>query len=331
SIFHKQGTRFWQVSYYDGNGQQVQESSKSEKKSVAEALLRDRLLKAEQGLPVAEMKSWKYEDAREAFIRDSKVKGNRGLKKYKRRDGEPWALMHLDKFFKGRLMKTITTDTIHDFIEDRLDAGKANGTVNRIVAALSRMLHIGVRDGKLARVPHIPKLDESAAVRTGFVEDPEFKKIRKALPKKLHPLMLFLYTTGCRVGAAKAIRWNQIEERAGKMYVRLPEVQVKNKEPLLLRLTNELAALLRKLPRSGPVFDATNLRRAWDAAIIEIALPDLLVHDLRRSGARNLVAAGVPESVVMQIGGWKTASVFRRYNIVSTKDLDRAMDALEGK
>jgi len=329
SIFRKQGTRFWQISYYDSNGVQVQESSKSEKKSVAEALLRDRLAKAEQGLPVAEMKSWKYEDAREAFIKDSKVKGNRGLKKYKRRDGEPWSLMHLDKFFKGRLMKTVTTDTIHDFIEDRLDAGKSNGTVNRIVAALSRMLHIGVRDGKLARVPHIPKLDESAAVRTGFVEDDVFNKVRKALPKNLHPLLLFLYTTGCRVGAAKAIKWSQIEERDGKMYVRLPSVQVKNKEPLLLRFTNELAALLRKLPRSEPVFDATNLRREWDAAIIKIALPDLLVHDLRRSGARNLSSAGVPESVIMKIGGWKTASVFRRYNIVSTKDIDRAMDALE--
>jgi integrase len=89
--------------------------------------------------------------------------------------------------------------------------------------------------------------------------------------------------------------------------------------------------LLRSMTRKGHVFDATNLRRAWDAATISIGLPDLLVHDLRRSGARNLRKAKVPESVIMQIGGWKTASMFRRYGIVSTEELDAAMDALEAK
>jgi hypothetical protein len=33
-----------------------------------------------------------------------------------------------------------------------------------------------------------------------------------------------------------------------------------------------------------------------------------------------LRAAGVPESVVMAMGGWKTAAVFRRYAVVSSAD-----------
>jgi hypothetical protein len=60
-------------------------------------------------------------------------------------------------------------------------------------------------------------------------------------------------------------------------------------------------------------------------------LPNLLIHDFRRSAARNLRAAGVAEIVVMQIGGWKTASVFRRYAIVNNRDKFTAMDALEQK
>jgi len=55
----------------------------------------------------------------------------------------------------------------------------------------------------------------------------------------------------------------------------------------------------------------------------------LIPHDMRRSGAKALRAAGVPESVIMSIGGWRTASMFRRYAIVSTADNIDAMEKLE--
>jgi integrase len=55
----------------------------------------------------------------------------------------------------------------------------------------------------------------------------------------------------------------------------------------------------------------------------------LIPHDMRRSGAKALRAAGVPESVIMSIGGWRTASMFRRYAIVSKADNIDAMERLE--
>ena len=60
-----------------------------------------------------------------------------------------------------------------------------------------------------------------------------------------------------------------------------------------------------------------------------LGLPGLLVHDLRRSAAKALRKAGVPESVIMATGGWKTASMFRRYAIVSSADQRDAMEKLE--
>jgi integrase len=128
---------------------------------------------------------------------------------------------------------------------------------------------------------------------------------------------------------ATQITWDMVSTDCRVLHIRA-EI-CKNREPLTLALTSELVALLKKhLRKSGaPVFDVTNLRREWERATAAVKMPELLIHDLRRSEARNLRSSGVAETVIMQIGGWKTANVFRRYAVVAEDDISKAMAALE--
>jgi hypothetical protein len=108
--------------------------------------------------------------------------------------------------------------------------------------------------------------------------------------------------------------------------------------PLALALTGQLLALVARrwalrVSESPFVFHRSGRRfvrfdTAWDAASAAVDLPGLLFHDLRRSGARNYRRAGVAEDVSQRIGGWKTASMFKRYNIVDERDLAEAGERL---
>jgi integrase len=50
-----------------------------------------------------------------------------------------------------------------------------------------------------------------------------------------------------------------------------------------------------------------------------------LFHDLRRSAARDMIRAGVAQTIAMKITGHKTATMFQRYNISDTDDLRDAL------
>jgi integrase len=346
-LFRVKGSKNWRVQYYDASGKQVRVSAETPIKQKALAVLRRLQGDNDKGLvSMTELKKITYGELRAALIADYQRKGNRSM--YQTDDGSEniGGLKALDEFFgfsadnPGVPFTQITTDAARKFAAKQVKADFSTATVNRSLACLRRMLAIAHEDSKIQHVPKIRLLKEPPA-RKGFLEIKKFEELLHALPTHLRPLILFLYWCGVRLGEATQIEWSQVDLDA--CIIRLEEDQTKNESARNVPLPPVLVDILSAMePKSGRVFDDTNLRVEWSKACVAVGLGKrvkktsesgniwyeyngLIVHDLRRSAIRNLVKAGVSENVAMKISGHKTASVFRRYHIVTTADVTNAM------
>ena len=89
----------------------------------------------------------------------------------------------------------------------------------------------------------------------------------------------------------------------------------------------------RRDPDSPLVFhrDGIPVRRwrtAWRTACQAAGVPTRFLHDCRRTAARNLIRASVPERVAMLLTGHKSRAIFDRYNIIHEQELLEASDQL---
>ena len=89
----------------------------------------------------------------------------------------------------------------------------------------------------------------------------------------------------------------------------------------------------RRDPDSPLVFhrDGIPVRRwrtAWRTACQAAGVPTRFLHDCRRTAARNLIRANVPERVAMLLTGHKSRAIFDRYNIINEQELLEAGDQL---
>jgi integrase len=267
-----------------------------------------------------------YDDVRDAWLAEAKNKGLGML--YTRSDGTTvvFGLPRLDAYFKGMKVVKIDTACIRRYIETRKKAGASDATIRKNLVILRSMLNLARKEGKLElhAVPWftMPQDGEPAGQ---YVAPDAFARILAELPEKLHPFFIFLYGTSCRIGAAKKITWDMLNSK--RDVIKLPGAIVKNRQPLTIVLAGPqlapVAAMLRKMfSKEGPVFDFTNYRAEWQKACHKTGhgvrdamrcFTGLRIRDLRVSGAVNMSeAAGIPEDVIMKIGGWKTRAMFSR-------------------
>jgi len=345
----------WWVKYYR-NGRPIRESSGSSKESDAINLLKIREGDIAHGLPVnPKLNRIRFDEAAEDLKTEYAVNGRRSADELERR-----IRLHLLPYFGGRRLAMISTANVNAFIlkrqmdvrivgddDNRQERKYSNGEINRELTTLKRILNLARQNGKLMHVPYVPMLKERN-VRTGFFEREQFGRILAHLPAAIRPAVQFGYITGWRIPSeVLRLQWRHVDFEA--RVVRLDPHTTKNDEGRTFPLTDALAQLLEAQKAEHDrlkakdvicpwVFNRSNRKvkgkrittflKTFRTACTKAGCPGRIPHDLRRTAVRNLVRAGVPERVAMQMTGHKTRSVFERYNIVSECDLVEAAKKL---
>ena len=230
----------------------------------------------------------------------------------------------------------LTTYQIRQYQLARRAAGAATGTVNRETSALHRMCTLAVHWGWLDTVPGFPDRLRENPPRQGFFEHPEYLAVRAHLPAPWQDILDLAYYSGWRKNEILGLTWDELDEAGG--VIRLSPARSKTLVGRILPISQPIAeALARRRARRDPdsplVFhrDGIPIRRwrtAWRTACQAAGVPTRFLHDCRRTAARNLIRASVPERVAMLLTGHKTRAIFDRYNIINEQELLEAGDQL---
>jgi integrase len=363
SIFQN-GSNVWWVKYSE-RGVAHRESSQSTEYAVAEKLLKRRLAEVETKTFVPRG-NVRVDELVEDVLSDYKEQQLKSIESVRDR----WRL-HLFPFFRNRKASDVTTDLVRRYIKLRTEQSAKPGTINRELSILRRAFNLALESTppKMKVVPYIPMLKENNR-RTGFLRDEEHSKLAAECAKEglwLRAILAVAYNYAWRRGELLGLRVRNVDLYART--IRLDVGTTKNGEGRLVKMTNEVLTLMTACvvgkKKDDFVFTrednkpVKDFRKLWWSVCVRAGISEfvcsecdrtvtdkkkkcecgsrrrkyrgLLVHDLRRTGARNLRRLGVSESVAMVIGGWKTESVFRRYDIIDETDIADAANRLDEK
>jgi integrase len=241
-------------------------------------------------------------------------------------------LGEIDEIFLNTRFSTFSQETLDGLIGTLRERGNSNATINRKMAALSKLLRKASKMGDIHSLPEFRRQKEKGG-RIRFLEWEEeerlFAEIR-ARSEHYWQLCMFLVDTGARLGEAIGLHWNDIHEGAVTFW--LTKSGRSRTVPLTRRVRDILAPMERT--RSGPFagIKQYQFRQVWHEAKAAIGLStdlELVPHSLRHTCASRLVRGGVDIRRVQMWLGHQTLQMTMRYSHLATHDLDVCVPILE--
>lgn len=329
---YQRGTIWW-IEFYH-NGEQVRISSRSTKRKVALDLLNQRLRERDEGLLTHAQAGRKpFSEVFAAYEQDLALRNVRSLDGSIRPHLKP-----LKQFFGNYRLDQCTKSLLDRYKTQRKASGKAIATINTELRFLRAALRFAQQTYQLARVPTIQLLP-GEHIRQGFFEWHELQAILPHLPAHIQPAIELAFWVGWRKREVLTLEWQDVDWQHGVL--RLRPIYSKTDEGRSVGISGAIREILEHQWAARVVDDRIvpyvfhrngqplrNIDKAWQKARAASRLDGKLIHDFRRTAARNMIFAGAPEKVAMQVTGHKTRAVFDRYVIVPPEQTQQALEQM---
>lgn len=205
----------------------------------------------------------------------------------------------------------------------RQGAGAAG--VNRTLAVLRQVLGKAQKSWGL-EVQHIDwkaHWQKEPKGRVRWLTPAEAQRLCEALPEHVRLAVEWSLYTGTRKSETFGLRWEDVDLERG-------QATVSGKTgKRVLWLSAEARAVLARASRSSPfVFERTNHRKLFVAAVKVAGLSDFTWHDLRHTHATWLRQCGAALEIVARSLGHATIQVTQRYAHVDDQEVKEALRKL---
>lgn len=225
----------------------------------------------------------------------------------------------------------VTSAAIQGLITKLKARGNSPATINRKLAALSKVLSVAVDGGHLEQRPKLPRLKEKEG-RTRFLSPDEERRLFDAMKGRgddVRDFCIFLVETGVRVGEALRLRWLDVHDLT--VHIRGTKADSPRAIPLTLAAQE---VLLRQAGKEKPWghISHNRLQYIWRLAKDEAGFaddPEVVPHVLRHTCASRLVQSGVGITIVQKWLGHRMLTQTMRYAHLAVDQLDEAKEALE--
>jgi integrase len=301
---YKRGNIWWANYGKYGRPRSLETSSQTEARSRADAEFAKLYASTRLGI---QHRTWS--DAVVAYLNESAAQKSLETTKLRLR----WLHDRLD----GTWLRDITTATVERLIAE-YQPNHAPASVNRMMAALSAVLHMARRRGWIDAVPYIRKLHEDNNV-VRWLTHQQAAELLRQLPPHLNVMAAFTLATGLRASNVQYLQWSHVDLQRNVAWIDSADHKSGRAHHVPL---NEAALTVLQAQRSlhpawvfpydGKPVDKVSTK-AWHAALKRAGIENFRWHDLRHTWASWHVMAGTPLEVLMKLGGWQSLEMVMRY------------------
>jgi integrase len=224
---------------------------------------------------------------------------------------------HLIPAFGSFKLDQIALMDVERYKAKKLGEGLSPKTVNNHLAMLRKALNLACEIGLITHVPRF-KLFRTTRDKVEFLEFEEVARFLDAAPDLWKPMLAIAVKTGLRIGELLALKWEDIDLKASRLFVRRNlwqeiEGTPKGGQAREVPLSAEAVQVLRAHfhMRCDYVFDLDGERRSH--SMCKDIVPRvcrraglakrLTWHHLRHTFASHLVMKGVPLAAVREYLG----------------------------